>query len=68
MGIICGPRIYEYKGWVFEYGYGSVWPLKKNGDLRKRAGRKFYNMIDEFTHLQTYEQDECRVGGGCKRF
>ena len=68
MGIMCGPRIYKYKGWVFEYGQGSIWPLKKNGDRRKRAGNKFYNMIDEFAHLPNYEQDECRVGGGCRKF
>ena len=30
-GIICSTPIYEYQGWIFEYGPTGCWPLKNNG-------------------------------------
>lgn len=63
-GFICGPRIYEYDGWTFEYGHYICWPLKKDGEPRKRAGKKFYDMLDRFFAQTKEEQENCRVGGG----
>jgi hypothetical protein len=64
-GIICGPKLYEYAGWFFEFGHCGPWPLKKDGDPRKRAGRKFYNDISDFLEMNDEDQKEYRVGGGC---
>lgn len=65
-GFMCGPRIYEYGGWLFEYGYSGPWPLKKNGwELRKRAGRKFYKDIQPFLNMTEEDQKTYRIGGGC---
>jgi len=67
-GFICGgPRIYEYKGWMFEYGYGGPWSLKKDGSLRKRAGRAFYKMFQEWYDLGKDDREQYRVGGGYHR-
>ena len=64
--IICSAPMYEYKGWFFEFHkYIGPWPLKKDGDPRKRAGRAFYKMIDGFRALPDDEQEKYRVGGGC---
>jgi hypothetical protein len=68
-GWICGPRLYEFEGWFFEFGaYGGPWPLCKNGNLRKRAGRKFWQMFTRFMALREDKQEAYRVGGGCQRF
>lgn len=68
-GIICGPRLYEFEGWFFEFQpYCGPWPLKKDGELRKRAGRKFYAMIGRFCDLSEKEKERYRVGGGCVQF
>ena len=65
-GFICGPRLYKFDGWFFEFSaYSGPWPLKKDGELRKRAGRKFYKMIDKFEALTEKEKAKCRAGGGC---
>lgn len=67
-GFICGPTIYEFQGWTFEFSrISGPWPLKKNGDPRDRVGKKFWKMYNEFTKLTEKEQDTCRVGGGCQR-
>lgn len=69
MGFVCSAPEYEYKGWVFEiHAYMGPWPLKKNGDPRKRAGRKFYKMWEEFSTLTEDEQKSFRIGGGCRKF
>jgi len=48
-GFICGTNVHEYDGWVFEvHSYCGPWPLKRDGGLRARAGRKFYDMWDRF--------------------
>ncbi len=68
-GYICGPRLYEFEGWFFEESaYGGPWPLCKNGELRKRAGRKFWAMWGRFDSLKDIEKGKYRVGGGCQQF
>jgi len=68
-GFICGPRLYEYEGWFFEDHAGSgPWPLKKDGELRKRAGKKFYDMYMRFSRLSKEQKAKYRVGGGCQSF
>jgi len=66
-GFLCGPRLYEYKGWFFEYKYMmGPWPLCKDGEPFKRAGDKFYTMFNEFWALP--DREKYRVGGGCLAF
>ena len=67
-GWICSVPVYEYKGWLFEFGHTECWPLKKDGEPRKRAGDKFWAMIGEWMDLSEEEQKRTRVGGGCVRF
>ena len=68
-GFLCSPRIYEYRGWLWEYSmYSGPWPLRKDGELRKRAGRKFWKMWSEWQDLPDDEKQKTRVGGGCVRF
>ena len=68
-GFICSTPVYEFEGWTFEYGYtGGPWPLKKNGELRKKAGRKFWAMFYRFSKLSDDEKYAHRVGGGCQSF
>ena len=62
---ICMPIIYEYKGWTFEYGPFGTWPVNKDGELRKRAGNKFWAVIAEFQDEP--DQEQFRVGVGCIR-
>jgi len=68
-GFVCGPRLYQFKGWFFEWSACSgPWPLKINGDPRARAGRKFYAMCAEFNQLSEANKKLNRVGGGCQSF
>lgn len=67
-GYICSAKIYEFAGWTFEYGYTWVWPLKKDGELRKRCGKKFWKDIDPFLKLSDKKKRRYRVGGGCQSF
>jgi len=63
---LCGPRSYEFEGVSFEVSnYGGPWPLKKNGDPKKRAGRRFYAFYARFEALAPDEQEKHRTGGGC---
>lgn len=64
-GFLCSPPLYEYDGWFFQYGHYICWPLCKDGEPRKRAGKKFYDMLDRFFALSEEEQESYRVGGGC---
>jgi len=58
--------MYRYDGWFFEWqSYGGPWPLRNDGELRKRAGREFWRMIDCFQKLSPAERKQYRVGGGC---
>ena len=70
-GWICTAPIYEYDGCLFEYRpYTSgPWPVRrKDYEPFKRAGDKFYNMIETFLSLPEKEQEKYRVGGGCHAF
>ena len=64
-GFICSLPLYEFEGWFFEYGRHISWPLCKDGEPRKRAGDKFYDMLDRFLALPEEERESYRVGGGC---
>lgn len=49
-------KLYRYKGWFFELpNYGGPWPLKKDGEPRKRAGNKFWVLWEEFSKLDNKE-------------
>ena len=64
-GFLCGPRLYEYGGWAFEWGaHNGPWPHRKDGELRARAGRKFWKMIDRFE--KEPNREFFRAGGGCQ--
>jgi hypothetical protein len=68
-GFVCYVPVYEYKGWMFEMSMRSgPWPLRKNGELRRRAGRKFFAVASEFAKLTDEQKKACRVGGGGVRF
>lgn len=57
-------KVYLFKGWLFEYDRNKPfgpWPLKKDHEPRKRAGKKFYYMFDEFDSLPVKEQENLRV-------
>lgn len=59
-----GPRLYRYEGWDFEvHGYHGPWPLRQDGELRARAGRKFWGMWTRFE--KEADREQFRVGGGC---
>jgi hypothetical protein len=66
-GFLCGPRIYQFRGWTFEDGYCGPYPLNKDGELRDRPpGRFFWKMYDEWALLSPDEKEKTRVGGGCR--
>lgn len=67
-GHICGPSVYKYMGWQFEiHSYCGPWPHKANGEPRKKAGAKFWEVYAEFNKLSQEEKDKCRVHtGGCQ--
>jgi len=67
-GYICMARTYQFGKWTFEYGHGGCWPLKANGDIRARAGKKVYNDLAEFFALSDAEKEAHRIGGGCIKF
>jgi hypothetical protein len=67
-GFICGPRIYQYKGWLFEYGYLGPWPLRKNLEPRKRCGHTFMEIFSDWYDLGETVRESFRVGGGCREF
>lgn len=68
-GWLCVTPVYEYKGVTFEMGYSTLpWPRKKNMEPKKRAGIKFFELIDEFCTLTDDEQAKYKIQGGCIRF
>jgi len=68
-GWICFTPTYEYKGVTFEFHrYCGPWPIKKDGEPFKRAGKKFFDVFDEWFLLPEDEQETYRIGGGCERF
>lgn len=66
--IFCSNSQYLYKGCYFEFhSYCGPWPLKKNGDPRKYAGKKFWSMWEEFAKLSDIERESFKIyQGGCK--
>ena len=68
-GWLCPPPVYSYRGWLFEvHGWSGPWPLRKDGEPRARAGRRFWTVWSEWEGLTDDEQKRTRVGGGCVRF
>ena len=66
VGFICGPHEYVFEGVHFEiHSYCGPWPLKKDGDPKARAGKKFFDLYDRFRALSKEEQEKCHLGGGC---
>jgi hypothetical protein len=64
--IACFAHIYEYQGILFEIPKtGGPWPLKKDGDPKAMADKKFYDLMATFYALPKEEQERCKVGGGC---
>ena len=65
-GFLCGPRIYEFDGWIFEdHSHSGPWPLTKDLLPRKRAGKRFYRMYAKFN--ASPDKEQFRIGGGCVR-
>jgi len=64
-GWLCGPKVYEYEGWLFQIGYSGPWPLCKDGESRKRAGRVFWGVVDRWQAEP--DPESFRVCGGCQR-
>lgn len=63
-GYACSSPLYEFEGWLFEWHhYCGPWPLRKDLELRARAGRKFWAMYDRFRALPEAEREQHRVGG-----
>lgn len=66
-GFLCSARIYEFDGQTFEFNeYTGPWPIRKDGERYKRAGKKFYDLFDQWYH--THDRESFRVGGGCERW
>lgn len=66
-GFICGPRLYRYEGWFFEvHSWCGPHPLKKDGELRKRVGRRFWAVWNRFAALSDKQKARYRIGGGCR--
>ena len=63
---LCGPREYEFEGVAFEFSpMIGPWPLKKDGEPKARAGKKFYELYKRFSALPESEREKHRTGGGC---
>ena len=61
-GFICGPKVYEYKGYSFEWhSYCGPSPLKKNGEPSQRIPKGFWDMIDDFCKLDATGKEQFRV-------
>ena len=66
-GFICSSPLYQYKGWTFEFGQMTgPWPLRKDGEPRKRAGDVFWNIFEQWNNEP--DKERYRIGGGCQRF
>ena len=55
--IVCGPKVYEYDGWLFEvHSYCGPWPLRKSDyEPRENAGKRFWDMVSKWEKLQNRE-------------
>ena len=68
-GFLCSSPVYEFEETLFEFSYmRDPWPLKRDGEPKKRAGKKFYDVFSRFLALPEEEREKHRVGGGCRRF
>lgn len=67
---MCCTQLYEYSGWLFEFNPYTIgpWPVRKDGEPYKRAGKRFYEMFERWYDLPEVEREKYRVGGGCERF
>lgn len=64
---LCIPRQYLYEGTSFEVAItGMPWPLKQDGDPRKRAGRGFYAKIGPWLKMTPGAKEAYRVENGCQ--
>ncbi len=66
-GIMCSSPTYQFEGVTFEFHrFIGPWPLKKNGDPKKYAGEKFYQLYERFKNLSSIEKEKCCIDkGGC---
>ena len=56
--------IYRFAGWTFEYSRNKPfgpWPYKADGEPRKRAGKKFYEMFGRFIKLPIEQQNSLEI-------
>jgi len=68
-GFICSTPVYQYNGWTFEFEYiGGPWPLRKDGEARKRIPDAFWDDIAGFLELSEKKRNKHRIRGGCQRF
>jgi hypothetical protein len=59
---LCGPTIYHFRGWLFEcHSYRGPWPLRRDFSPRKRAGRRFWLVWQEFDLLPEEKRKEYEV-------
>lgn len=69
IGFICGPKIYNYNGVVFEWhNYSGPAQLKKDGELYKNyCSNGFLNKIGAFIKMSEKKRKKYRIGGigGC---
>jgi hypothetical protein len=67
--IVCSNNIYEYKGWIIEFHhFCGPWPLTKDFTPKKRAGKVFWSIWEEFSKLPTKEQiGYIKHTGGCRK-
>lgn len=68
--IVCGPSVYGFRGWVFEvHSFCGPWPLKKDMELRKRAGKRFWDVWAEWDRLTSKEKKDTQLHqGGCQLY
>lgn len=69
-GIVCSSPVYHFEGWTFEINkISGPWPCTALGNPFKRAGNKFWDMIDKFNSIPSPVREEfCIDRGGCMRF
>lgn len=65
-GYVCGPRLYQFDGWFFEWhSYCGPHPLRKDGEPRQSIPARFWQTVEKFQALTEAERESYRVGGGC---
>lgn len=57
-------KLYRFQGWKFEVNtQGMPWPVCANGELKQRAGKKFYAMYEQFEKLTDQEKKHLQISG-----